>query len=76
MKNTLSSCRKAEFIDKLSKIDIGRYRLSQVSPGVDSIVEYVLTEKPDFDSGEILINKIASEAIEFSEKMMEIIDNI
>lgn len=40
------------------------------------IVEHVIVEKPDFDSREILIEMITSEAIEFSEKLMRIIESI
>ena len=67
---------QAEYIQKFSHVDLEEYKLSQVSPGVDSIVEHVIVEKPDFDSREILIEMITSEAIEFSEKLMRIIESI
>lgn len=67
---------QAEYIQKFSHVDLEEYKLSQVSPGVDSIVEHVIVEKPDFDSREILIEMITSEAIEFSEKLLRIIRSI
>ena len=39
---------QAQFIEKLSKINTGGYNLSQVSPGVDSIIESILVEQPYF----------------------------
>ena len=67
---------QAEYIQKFSHVDLKEYKLSQVSPGVDSIVEHVIVEKPDFDSRENLIEKIISQAIKFAEKMMGIIESI
>lgn len=45
--------------------DIGHYRLSQVSPGVDSIIESIISEQPDFNSAEFLMASIEDKVIEF-----------
>lgn len=41
---------QAEYIAYFTGRDTGGFRLSRVSPGVDSILECVLAEQPDFDS--------------------------
>lgn len=56
---------QAEYIALLSRNNTGKYRLSQVKPGVDSIIESVLIEKPDFDHLEELKKQIEVKAIEF-----------
>lgn len=43
----------------------GKYKLSEVLPGVDSIIESVLVEKPDFDDPEELKKQIEGKTIEF-----------
>jgi len=56
---------QAEYI-KLLKLKIsGKYKLSEVLPGVDSIIESVLVEKPDFDNPEELKKQIEEKTIEF-----------
>lgn len=41
---------QAGMIKRFTGCDTGGFRLSRVNPGVDSILECVLTEQPDFDS--------------------------
>lgn len=60
---------QAEYIKLMSHIDIGSYKLSKVKPGVDSIIEAILIEQPNFDHPEELKKQIEIKAIEF-------IDNI
>mgnify|MGYP001024818597 CR=1 FL=1 len=56
---------QAEYI-KLLKLKIsGKYKVSEVLPGVDSIIESVLVEKPDFDNPEELKKQIEVKTIEF-----------
>ena len=40
---------QAEYISLLSRRDTGRYQLSKPAAGVDSIIEFILLEQPDFD---------------------------
>ena len=40
---------QAEYIRLLRRRDIGRHRLSKPAAGVDSIIEHILLEQPDFD---------------------------
>ena len=65
---------QAEFIERLSKKDIGKYRLSKAAPGVDSIIEAVLVEDPDFDKLENLKGQIEKKTIEFINNMTFILD--
>jgi len=56
---------QAEIIKHLAGRDTGGYRLSQVSPGVDSILESVLVENPDFDKPAHLAAQIEEGALAF-----------
>lgn len=56
---------QAEYIELLKGKDIVHYRLSQVSPGVDSIIESIISEQPDFNSAEFLMASIEDKVIEF-----------
>ena len=56
---------QAEYIKLMSHKDIGSYKLSQVMAGVDSIIEAILVEQPDFDHPEELKQQIENKAIEF-----------
>ena len=64
---------QAEYIDLMSRKDIGRYKLSQVSPGVDSIIESTLAEYPDFDHPEELKALIEKMVIEFIDDVTSIL---
>lgn len=56
---------QAEYLGLLSGRDTGSYRLSQAGPGVDSIIETVLLEKPDFDHPETLMQQIETRTFQF-----------
>jgi len=64
---------QAEYIDYLSGKNIGNYKLSKVLPGVDSIIETILVEHPDFDHPEDLIVQIERKMINFIEDLSTII---
>lgn len=56
---------QAEYIGQLKQTKLEKYQLSQVSPGVDSIVEYCLVEQPDFNRDQELMEQIQSRVDEF-----------
>lgn len=57
---------QAEYIKLLSGKNIGSYTLSQVSPGIDSIIEYIIAKEPDFDNSDILKKQIEENTIKFA----------
>jgi len=65
---------QAEVIERLSEKDIGKYRLSKAAPGVDSIIELILVEDPDFDKLEDLKFQIEKKSIKFINDMTVILD--
>ena len=60
---------QAEYIELLKGKDLGHYRLSQVSPGVDSIIECIVAEHPDFENVEELMKNLEDQTIEFAKKV-------
>lgn len=60
---------QAEYIEFFRLKNIGQYKLSQVSPGVDSILESILSDRPDFDNPEELKKEIERKTIEFAESV-------
>jgi hypothetical protein len=56
---------QAAYIQRMSCKNIGKYKLSQAIPGVDSVIESYLVEKPDFDHPEELKKQIESKTMEF-----------
>ena len=56
---------QSENIALLCRKNIGKYKLSQAAPGVDSIIELTLVEQPDFDHPEDLRNQIEERMIAF-----------
>lgn len=54
---------QAEWIERLKGTDLGRYKLSQAQPGVDSILESILTEAPDFDDPERLKDELVKKTL-------------
>lgn len=56
---------QAEYIELMSLKNIGKYRLSQVLPRVDSIIESILVEQPDFDHPDELKKQIEKKMIKF-----------
>lgn len=56
---------QAEWIQRLKGKDLGSNKLSQVQPGVDSILEVILAEAPDFDDPESLKAELAKKTLAF-----------
>lgn len=56
---------QAEYIELLKHKNTEGYKLSQVMPGVDSILESILVAQPDFDHPEELKKQIELKTIEF-----------
>jgi hypothetical protein len=56
---------QAQYIDLLKRKNTGSYKLSKVRPGVDSIIEAIVVERPDFDRAEELKEQIEKKTIEF-----------
>ena len=65
---------QGEYIALMSRENIGKYKLSQVIPGVDSIIESTLVEKPDFDHPEELKKQIEKKTMEFIKDIISILD--
>ena len=64
---------QAEYIELLRKMDIGFYKLSQTGPGVDSIIEVQIDDRPDFEHAADLMRKIEDKTIEFSNNIISIL---
>lgn len=56
---------QADYIEILKKKNIGGYTLSNVSPGVDSIIESAITQQPDFEKADELKHIIEVKIIDF-----------
>ena len=65
---------QAEYITLMSSENMGKYKLSQIIPGVDSIIESILVEKPDFDHPEALMKQIEKKTIAFAKDILSILD--
>lgn len=65
---------QAEYIASMSSANIGKYKLSQLIPGVDSIIETTLVEKPDFDNPDELKKQIEKKTMEFIKDITSILD--
>lgn len=65
---------QSEYINLMSGKNLGKYKLSQILPGVDSIIETTLVEQPDFDHPEELKKKIESKTIEFVNDITSILN--
>ena len=64
---------QAEYIKLLQLKTSGKYNVSVVMPGVDSIIESVLVEKPDFDNPEELKKLIEAKIIEFANDIIRLL---
>lgn len=60
---------QADYIKLLSHKDIGKYTLSQIHPGVDSIIASVIVEQPDFDDFDELKKQIEVKVVEFAKEV-------
>lgn len=58
---------QAHHIELLQEKDLGTYRRSHVSPGVDSIIEAVLVEHPDFVDQEHLKQQLGKLILRFTD---------
>ncbi len=65
---------QAEYIQKLGRTDIGDYILSEVKPGVDSIIEKTIALQPDFDHPDELARQIENETMLFSQDMTALLE--
>lgn len=65
---------QAEYIERLRKKAIGNYKLSSLHPGVDSIIETILIENPDFDHQEELMRQIEEKTLKFISDMSGLIE--
>jgi hypothetical protein len=57
---------QAEYLAIMGRMDTGSYRLSRAGPGIDSILEYPLAQRPDFDRAVELARDIESKTAEFA----------
>lgn len=64
---------QSEYIDLLRNKNVVKYRLSQIKPGVDPIVESILVEVPDFDHPDELMMQIEHKTIEFVQDIVAIL---
>lgn len=64
---------QAEYIDFLREKDVAPYKLSRVSPGVDSIIESIVSEQPDFDDPESLMKSIEGKTNELADKILSLL---
>ncbi len=64
---------QAETIERFTGKDLDGLTLSEVKPGVDSIVEMKLVEQPDFDHHEALMLAIEDKLVEFTEKITKLL---
>lgn len=65
---------QAKYINLLSHKDLKGHSLSQVQPGVDSILSSVIIEMPDFDHREELRKEIESKTMAFIEDINLLLD--
>lgn len=61
------------YIKLLSGKNIGAYSLSQLAPGVDSIIEYIAVVKPDFNNQKELKEQLEEKTIKFAEEIISIL---
>jgi hypothetical protein len=67
---------QSKIIEQLKNQNIGDYKLSNVNPGVDSIIETVLVKKPDFDMLDILTSQIEKKTLDFIDDVTALLKNI
>lgn len=64
---------QAKYIALLQHTNIGNFKLSTVGPGVDSIIEMPLDDKPDFEHPEDAMTRIEHAAMMFVETIISIL---
>lgn len=60
-------------IDFLKKVKFDQYPISESQTGVDSIIESVLIEQPDFDQPEQLASQIENNVLDFIDNVSNIL---
>lgn len=65
---------QAELIQRLSQKDIGDYLLSESRPGVDSIIETTLVDRPDFNDPEKIKTTIEQKTLDFIKDIVELLE--
>jgi hypothetical protein len=65
---------QAEYIEHLRGRSMGGYQLSKVSPGVDSIIELRITERPDFDQSEEVMQMLDRRWSAFAEDLIAMLE--
>lgn len=65
---------QAEYIELLKLKDIGKYTLTQINPGVDSIIESIIVEQPNFNDIEQLKKQIETKTLEFVKDIISILN--
>jgi len=64
---------QAQFIEIFKGKVIAPYKLSLVSPGVDSIIESNISEQPDFDNADELMQIIEEKTVEFANQIISLL---
>jgi len=64
---------QAQFIEIFKGKVIAPYKLSLVSPGVDSIIESIISEQPDFDNADELMQIIEEKTVEFANQIISLL---
>ena len=67
---------QAQYIEIFKEKDITPYKLSQVSPGVDSIIESSVSEQPDFDDADTLMQIIEEKTVEFANQILLLLKKV
>lgn len=63
---------QADYIERLSGRNIGGYMLSKPAPGVDAIIAASISDQPDFDQRDCLIEALENKITAFSIAMESI----
>ena len=65
---------QAEYLERISHQNTGKYKLSSMQPGVDSIIESILVEQPDFNHPEELKRQIEKKVMAFLQDMTTLLN--
>ncbi len=64
---------QAVYHNSLKDLPLGAYTLSPIAPGIDSIIESILIEHPDFDCPEKLTKQIEEGALNFIDHVISLL---
>ncbi len=64
---------QADYIELFKAKDLGKYTLTQIKPGVDSIIESVIVERPDFNDFNELRKQIETATMGFIKDIISIL---